>query len=148
MTFTVNGQGSGFTGPSFDGFRVLSGPNQSTNQSYSIVNGQVTRTYQVTYTYYLQALKAGKHEIAPATINIKGKKVRSNTLTINVVKSSQAISGSSGQASANNQVIGDDDVFIRAAIDKKKPYQGEQVIITYKIYTKIPISQLNIEKLS
>ena len=35
----------------------------------------------------------------------------------------------------------------KAYIDKTSPYVGEQVIVTYKIYTKIPVTQYGIDKL-
>ncbi len=148
LVYTVNGQGSGFSAPKFDGFRVLSGPNSSTNQSYSIVNGRVTQSYEVSYTYYLQATKPGEYKIPSAGIIVNGKKIQSNTLTINVIKSSQKATGGSASQSGNQQGINNDDVFIKAIIDKKNPFQGEQVIITYKIYTRLPISQISVEKLS
>ncbi|MBQ0015669.1 MAG: protein BatD [Bacteroidales bacterium] len=38
-------------------------------------------------------------------------------------------------------------LFARASISKNNLYQGEQAIITYKIYTQVPISQYQIDKL-
>ena len=43
--------------------------------------------------------------------------------------------------------IDDSKLFARATIDKSNPYQGEQLIVTYKIYTQIPINQYGIDKL-
>ncbi|MBE9480613.1 MAG: protein BatD, partial [Bacteroidetes bacterium] len=40
------------------------------------------------------------------------------------------------------------DVFLKATANKTNPFQGEQVIVTYKIYTKVPIAQISIDKLS
>lgn len=152
--FTVNRQVDGFTGPGFDGFRVLSGPNQSTNQSYQFINGKVSQSYQVTFTYYLQATKEGEFKVEPAKVVADGKTYPSNALQINVTKgsSSQAAQGQqqggARPAQRTQEGLGKDDIFIRASIDKSKPYQGEQVIITYKIYTTVPVSQINIGKLS
>ncbi len=61
--YTVNQQAERFEGPDFEGFNVLSGPNQSTNQSYQFVNGKVSQSYQLTFTYYLQAVKEGSFTI-------------------------------------------------------------------------------------
>ena len=58
---------------------------------------------------------------------------------------SKAIRGSSSRA---REGIGKNDIFIKASVDKSKPFQGEQVIITYKIYTIVPVSQINISKIS
>lgn len=152
--YTVNQQVDGFTGPDFEGFRVLSGPNQSTNQSYQFINGKVSQSYQVTFTYYLQALKEGEFSIEPAKVVSDGKTFQSNSLQIKVVKSSSSQAPQSQQQSSprqsqsNQEGLGKDDIFIRASIDKTNPYQGEQVIVTYKIYTTVPVSQINIGKLS
>jgi hypothetical protein len=153
--FTVNQQVDRFEGPDFEGFNVLSGPNQSTNQSYQFVNGKVSQSFQVTYTYYLQATKEGTFNVEPAKITAGGKVYQSNGLTIAVSQGSPAQTpagqGSQRQAQqpANQQGSPDKtDIFIKASVDKARPFQGEQVIITYKIYTMVPVSQINISKIS
>lgn len=151
--FTVNQQAERFEGPDFNGFNILSGPNQSTNQSYQFVNGKVSQSFQISYTYYLQATKEGSYNISPASVTWQGKKYQSNALAINVSGSSSPAPASQQQgnqrpAQAQQGSAGKNDVFIKASVDKQKPYQGEQVIITYKIYTTVPISQINISKIS
>ena len=150
LTYTLNKNGSDFRGPGLKGFAILSGPSQSTNRSYQIVNGAVTQSFQLTFTYFLQALEEGEYEIEPATITVDGKSIESNPLTIKVRKGNPPArqpQGSQNNVSSGEQ-ISEDDVFIKAIVDKRDPYQGEQVIITYKIYTTVPISQIDITKLS
>jgi hypothetical protein len=152
--FTVNQQVDRFEGPDFEGFNVLSGPNQSTNQSYQFVNGKVAQSFQVSYTYYLQATKEGTFVILPAKVVIGGKTHLSNGMTINVSQGTPAQTPSSqgaqrqAQPSSNQGSPDKTDIFIKASVDKAKPYQGEQVVITYKIYTTVPVSQINISKIS
>jgi hypothetical protein len=155
--YTVNKQVDRFEGPDFDGFNVLSGPNQSTNQSYQFVNGKVSQSFQVTYTYYLQAFKEGSFNIGPAKVASGGKTFQSNSLTINVSQSatsqssaSQSTSprGNQRPAQSSQESANKNDLFIKASVDKSNPYQGEQVIITYKIYTTVPVSQISISKIS
>lgn len=151
--YTVNQQVDKFEGPDFEGFNVLSGPNQSTNQSYQFVNGKVSQSYQLTFTYYLQAAKEGTFTIAPAKIIAGGKSFQSNSLNIIVGKSSSPQTpatqgGGQRQTQASQGTPGKNDIFIKASLDKSRPYQGEQIIITYKIYTTVPISQINISKIS
>ncbi len=155
LVYTVNAQGRDFQGPSLEGFRILSGPNPSTNQSYQIINGQVAQSFTMTYTYYLQATKEGSYIIPPATIDVNGKKYSSNTQKITVLKgnapttqSNQGNQGNQRSGNTSETGISSEDVFIKASIDNSNPYQGDQVIITYRIYTTIPISQINITKLS
>lgn len=152
--FTVNKQVDRFEGPAFEGFNVLSGPNQSTNQSYQFVNGKVSNSFEISYTYYLQAVKEGSFTILPAKIISDGKTHLSNSLTINVsqTSSSQAPAAQgnrqAAQSGQNQGSPGKNDLFIKASVDRANPFQGEQVIITYKIYTTVPVSQINISKIS
>ena len=154
--YAVNQQVDRFEGPDFEGFSILSGPNQSTNQSYQFINGKVSQSFQVSYTYYLQANKEGSFNIKPAKVIAGGKAYESNPLTINVSQSSPSQStpqqggqqGSQRSAQPRQESANKNDIFIKAAVDKPQPYQGEQVIITYKIYTTVPISQININKIS
>ena len=150
--YTVNQQVDRFEGPEFEGFNVLSGPNQSTNQSYQFVNGKVSQSYQLTFTYYLQATKEGNFNIGSAKVSAGGKTYQSNSLTIIVSQSSSAQSpapqGNQRAAQANQGNASKDDIFIKASVDRSKPFQGEQVILTYRIYTTVPISQINISKIS
>jgi hypothetical protein len=149
VTYTLNTRGSQYKGPSFEGFRILSGPMSSTNQSYQIINGKVEQSYQQTYTYYLRAADEGDFTIDPASIRVDGKEYNSNPLKINVTKGTTTSSGGSQQQQSDPQTgLSSDDVFIRASISKTSPYQGEQVMITYRIYTTVPISQISINKLS
>lgn len=152
LVYTVNQQVDRFEGPGFEGFSVLSGPNQSTSQSYQFINGKVSQSYQVTYTYYLQANKTGTLSIDPAKVINGGKTYESNSLTINVGQStspqSSSPQGNQRTAKPRPESANKNDIYIKASVDKPQPYQGEQVIITYKIYTTVPISQININKIS
>jgi len=153
LIYTVNQQVDRFEGPDFEGFSMLSGPNQSTSQSYQFINGKVSQSFQVTYTYYLQANKAGTYTIDPAKITTNGKSYQSNALTINVSQSSspQSPAPQANQRSGQQprqESANKNDIFIKATVDKPQPYQGEQVIITYKIFTTVPISQISIDKIS
>jgi hypothetical protein len=149
VTYTVNNQANNFKGPSFSDFRVLSGPNQSTNQSYQIINGKVAQSFEITFTYYLQAVSEGSFDIEPATVVVDNKQYNSNPLKITVSKTQAPANqpGSSPGTTGQTGAISKEDVFIRAFISKNSPYQGEELILTYRIYTKIPISQLNISKM-
>ena len=162
LTYAVNSQVTNFDGPELNGFRILSGPNQSSSQSYQIINGKVAQSFQFTFTYYLQAVREGSYQILPATVVAGGKKVQSNALQVTVVQGTvqstqhqpvqpaqgQPSQGSARQGSQQKEGIQSDDVYIKAFIDQSNPFQGEQVIITYKIYTTVPISQISISKLS
>jgi hypothetical protein len=150
IQFTVNAQGNSFRGPKFEDFKILSGPNTSSNSSFSNFNGRMTQSTSITYTYYLRAQKEGCFIISPAKIKVKGKEYQTNSLKINVGKKrtvQQNQTNSSSPANTQKETgIKKDDVYIKAIINNKNPYLGEQIIITYKIYTKVPIQNFNFEE--
>lgn len=159
VVFTLNANGERFSGPDFKGFDVLSGPNQSTNQSFQMINGNVSQSVTLQYTYIIRASVAGTFEIRPATAIYKGKEYRSNSLTVEVSSSGatqgtgrqQAQPGGQQQQNTGDQdnsgTIDAKDVYVRTIVSKTNPVVGEQVTVTYKIYTRVGVSNLNITTL-
>jgi hypothetical protein len=129
-----------FRQPTFAGFAVLSGPNQSS--SIQIINGQLSAT--LTYSYILKAISPGKYVIGKASLFYRGKRYETEPLKINVVKyNTQA---RTGQARTQDDQIREN-VFIRAIPSKSNVYKDEQIIVTYKLYTRLNISSPQISKL-
>ena len=158
VVFSANADGRNFTAPSFEGFTVVGGPFTSTSSSIQMVNGSVTRTTTNSYTFALQAYKEGTFRVGSASLNVKGTKITSEPFDIKVVPddgSHAAPSGggaSSGQSQAqqntNDPQVSGKDLFLRVVPSKKSAYVGEQVVLTYKLYTKVPVSSLSVVKAS
>ena len=149
VSFTFAGQNvnglSNFKAPDFKGFMVLSGPNQSTSMQF--INGAVSGS--ATYTYYVQARSMGKLTIGSASIEYNGKTFTTQPLAIMVTKGApqQAAKPQGNNSSISTQEIGDN-LFILATSDKKTAYLGEQVTVTYKLYTRVDIAaQMQLAKL-
>lgn len=163
VRFEVNAKASDFRGPSFKGFSVLSGPNTSTQSSVSIVNGQMSKSFTQGFTYILLADVEGSFSVGGASCTVDGKKVSCPGFTIKVEKGSgqsqqssrqQAYGGGgysqqrqSASQPASSGNIDSKQLFARASLSKSNPYQGEQVILTYKIYTQVSLQQYQIDKL-
>ncbi|MEG8946881.1 BatD family protein [Rosettibacter firmus] len=141
--FTFNGNDinglSNFKPPAFQGFRVLSGPNQST--SMQIINNKVSAS--LTFSYILQPTGTGEFTIGSASINYNGRTYRTNPIKITVVK------GTPQQKKESNGITDDlsKNVFIVAEASKTRAYIGEQITVTYKLYTKLNIASPQITKL-
>jgi uncharacterized membrane protein len=151
VVYEINGDGSNFIGPNFGALQVLSGPNTSTSSSVQYINGKMQQSYSKTFSYIVQAAGVGDVFISPAKITLNGKVISSNTLNITVVKQApgqQGSQGSQNQEKREDGVIQDDDVYIRASVSKTNPYLGEEVIVTYRIYTKVGVSSLQMKKAS
>ncbi len=157
LIYSLNAQGSNFRGPNIQGIDMLSGPNTSTSSSIRMVNGSTSMSIAYTFTYLLQATREGTFNIPAATVTANGKQVISNTLSIKVVKNPNASAAQNqgnvnlnhGSGSAVGAVTGtSNDVYVKAFASNTSPLQGEGIVITYKIFTKVPIAQINISKLS
>lgn len=147
LIYSINGQASGFRAPVIKDFSVIAGPSQSTSTSMQIINNQVSRSVEYSFTYILQATSEGTFTIPPASVNVDGKSYQSNPVTIRVAKGSAPASpGAQQQAQPQGGEITAKDLFVRASVNKSNPYQGEQVIITYKIYTRIPVAEYSITR--
>jgi hypothetical protein len=153
LTYTADSHDvSGFRiGDIPDAFDVLTGPHTSTSSSFQMINGKTTRSSSVTYTYILSATKDGTFTIPAATIAIDGNNVSSNTLKITVNGQAQA-GGSGSQGGRQRQqvdgmrdagtAISGSDLFIRVSANKKRVVEQEPVLLTYKVYTLVDLTQL------
>ena len=86
VQYSINTTGENFKSPNFNGLQVLSGPNPSTQSSYTFVNGKSQSNSSTTYSFYLKAIKEGAYNITPATITANRQTVSSKSLIINVLK--------------------------------------------------------------
>jgi hypothetical protein len=150
VAFQVNARPTHFNPPAFTGFRVLSGPNQSTSTSMQMINGRTTQSTTITYTYIVEAVSEGNYTIPAAQVTVDGNTFSSNPVTINVGGATTPPPGQTTPAPGTQQPqerASAQDLFIRATTSKTNPYQGEQVIITYNIYTRVSVQQYSTEKI-
>ena len=151
LSYTINSQKvRDFRAPSVQGFEVLMGPSRSTQSSTQIINGNVTSTSTITFTYILMAGKEGTYKIPGATIVADGNNYTSNSVEIKVLppdqSSSNAGSGSSARSSrnqANSGKITDKELFMTATASKTNVYEQEAILLTYKVYTQVNLTALN-----
>ena len=154
LTYTVNTQDvSDFRAGNIpDAFEVLIGPNRSMQSSYQIINGHTSSSSSITYTYIVVASKNGTFTIPPAHVVVDGKNIASNSLTIKVSGTSQSQSGGSSsqrRQSSNEPELRDagshisgSDLFIKVSANKKRVYEQEPILLTYKVYTLVSLTQL------
>lgn len=147
ISFTFSGQEvnslRNFNPPDFASFLTLSGPNQST--SMQIINGVVSASR--TYSFILQPRSIGTFTIGSASIELGGQKFTTEPVRIEVMQGSAEPKKKENDASISNEEIAQN-LFIRATADKNRAYLGEQVTVTYKLYTRLNIaSQMSISKL-
>ena len=152
LTYTVNSQDvKDFLAPQAKGFDVLMGPSRSQQSSTQIINGKVSSSRSITYTYILMAVSEGTFNIPAASIEVDGEKIFSNPLTIKVLPkdkeqgNSNQSQGNGGISSRNQKTSGritDKDLFILATASKTKVHEQEAILVTYKAYTTVDLRQL------
>ena len=139
-----------FRAPSIKGFDVLMGPSRSQQSNTQIVNGNVTSTSSITFTYILMANNAGEYTIPGASIVADGDQMVSNSVRIKVLPQDQGSSNSSSSSSTHSSSgtgVSNQDLFITASASKTNVYEQEAFVLTYKIYTRESNLQLNNAKL-
>ena len=147
LSFTFSGENlnglKDLISPDLGNFIVLSGPNSST--SFQFINGVSSATE--TFTYYLKPKSVGTITIGSASIEYNGKTYKSDPVSIEIVKGSVSPDKKRNEEPSVDSEIAEN-LFVRAFADKRKVYQGEQVTITYKLYTRLNIaSQMSVSKL-
>ena len=130
-------------------FDVLMGPSTSTQSSYQLVNGHMSSSSSVTYTYILMAKKNGSFTIPVAQAQVGGKTIQSNELHIKVSGQAQSSQGGSRQSSPGEEIrsagsaISGSDLFIKVSASKHRVREQEPILLTYKVYTLVGLTQLN-----
>ena len=133
---------------STDEVEVIAGPYASKVSSFSMVNGHTTSSSSITYTYTLYANKAGIFTVPAAHAKIHGKTIASHSTKITI----------SGQARSNNNNahnnpntsaiheqgsrISGNELFIKVSANKRKVHEQEPILLTYKVYTTLELTQL------
>lgn len=145
--FTFEGEDvnklNNFKPPEFNDFRILSGPNRST--SMQIVNGKMSTS--LTYSYYLHPKAIGEVTVGSASVDYERKTYTTEAITIKVVKGKQQNKAQQNNESGISEEELKENLFIRAIPDKSNVYKGEQINVTYKLYTRLNISSPQISKL-
>jgi BatD DUF11 like domain len=132
VKFTLkNGSGTRFSPPSFADFAVVGGPNRM--NSMTMVNG--VSSSSETISYVLQGKKQGQFTLNAASISVKGQTYTSAPLTIEVIKGKR-------QTFADSPSNGKDEVILRAELSQKEAYIGQQIVLDYKIYTRVDLSDM------
>lgn len=122
----------------FSDFYIVGGPSQSRNFSY--YNGEISSS--ATYTWVLEPKKNGSFKIEPATLIYRGKTYYSESIIINVSASGARKNPKTARA-LNQTGRNKESTYLVASIDKDKIYKGEQVTVTYRIYTRVRLVNFN-----
>ncbi len=134
VDFEMNKDGDNFTPPSFSGFTVVGGPNQSISNSW--INGK--RSYAKTFSYFLQPTKRGRFTIKQAIIEIDGQTYKTLPVTVEVT-------GAVDKPKDGNDTdfVASENLHLVAEVSKASPYLNEAITVVYKLYVSPRISVSN-----
>tara|TARA_A200000113_G_scaffold122856_2_gene110437 strand:+ start:2760 stop:4511 length:1752 start_codon:yes stop_codon:yes gene_type:complete len=135
VDFKMNKDGDNFSPPSFNGFRVVGGPNQSVSNSW--ING--VRTFSKTYSYFLTPEKKGNYTIGQASIEIDGDIYKTLPVKVQVT---EAVESSLSPGSPSSVV--DDDIELSIEISKSNPYLNEPISVEFKLLFNPKINVTNL----
>lgn len=135
-----------------DGLEVIAGPYTSSQSSYQMINGHTSSSSSVTITYTLYAAKNGSFTIGASHAVVGGKRLSSRPVRIQVSGHAQRTNGAPnmhGQDSYDQphmrsagSAISGSDLFIKVSASKKRVHEQEPILLTYKVYTQVELTQL------
>ena len=108
--------------PLLKNFSVVSGPSQQTSMSW--INGKMQTSRSLTWT--LVPINTGTLIIPSLSVSVGTKSFRTKIIRMMVTRGKQS-------TAAN-------DLFLTAEVDKLEVYPGEQITVTYKLFTRVNLS--------
>jgi len=132
---------------------VIAGPYTSSQSSYQMMNGHTSSSSSITYTYTLYATKNGTYTISPAKAVVHGKTITSPALKISVVGTAKPTASGAPKlhdydndddaVRAAGSKISGNDLFIKVSASKRRVREQEPVLLSYKVYSLVELTQLN-----
>jgi len=136
---------------------LIMGRTSSTSSNISIINGKITSSRTIQYIHRLRPRNTGQLTIDAATINHNGRIYRTSPIRIDVSDSAPEPSANptmnpsglppGSVPSTPDEAIMGDDLFLRSHVSGRQAYIGEQVTITYKLYTRVGLSNVQYDQL-
>lgn len=135
-----------------DALEVIAGPYTSSQSSYQMINGHTSSSSSVTITYTLYAAKGGACTIGASHAIVNGKKITSHPIKVNVSGHARNTNGAPAMHGSSNDdeprmrqsgsSISGSDLFIKVSANKKTVHEQEPILLTYKVYTQVELTQL------
>ncbi len=158
MQLTVTVEGTNIGGvprpelPELPDFTQL-GTNSSQSTNFSFINGRMTHQQTISFIYYLAPKKVGALTIGPCKLDFKGSVYQTEPIAVTVTKESQAPPPQQPRATnpfgmpAQPRARGATASYVHllASADRTSVYQGEQVTVTFNLYTRAQLGNLGIK---
>ncbi len=127
LSVSIGGGEGSVDASSIRDFQVI---DAGTSTSMQIVNGGISR--QVVHTYNLVPLKEGRLTVPPLKVSSGGKTYTTDPIAIRVGDKQQQ-----GETTP--------DVFVEADVSVPQPYEGQQILYTFRISTAVPFTNVKFQ---
>lgn len=125
-------QADRFTPPkTFSGFQLAMGPTEMRSSGFR--NGQSYRFQS--WSYVLRSTRPGKYSLPAAAVQVQGRTLRCDPLTITVVQ---------GRPSGGAAPASDEPVFLQAELSPTEAYAGQQAIYRVVLYARQDVSDASL----
>ena len=135
-----------------NGLELIAGPYTSQQSSYRMVNGHTSSSSSITFTYTLYAAKDGSYTIPAAHARISGRMAASRPVRVVVSGHARSNGGApsmhgnddegQGRMEAAGSRITNNELFIKVSANKRRVHEQEPVLLTYKVYSLVDLTQL------
>ena len=160
LTVEISGENAKHVGkpklPEINNFSIL-GSSSSSSSAVTIINGRMKSNITKSYEFSLQPQKTGKYIIPPISVKYKHKTFTTEPITITVVSGStepappvpnrlrNRYSQPNNTSSSDSDKLSDN-IFLTAELDKQNVYEGEPITVTFKLYSRYDIYNLDFDK--
>lgn len=150
LTINISGAKANFINdpqvPDLGDFAVYMG-SSGTNQNIQMTGGTVSITKS--HSYIFRAVTLGKFTIPPVLVKYKGKDYKSSPIQVEIVKVAQQQKTRQAPSTQNqtSNAVTKENLFLKAEVSKRNIYVNEPLVISFKIYTKVSVTQYGITKL-
>lgn len=109
---------------------VVGKNNQGVSLRTIYADGKLTSTREITIAYDLVSSKAGMAALRDIQVQIGNKTLRHPSINLTVLKEAEQLA----------------EVFVMADVPSKRLFLGEGVVVRYYLYSKVPVSNLDIKR--
>ncbi|UCE05840.1 MAG: protein BatD [bacterium] len=152
LTVDISGEKANNAGdpqmPDVSDFATYMG-SSGTSSNIQIINGRMSVSKSISFTY--TAMTLGKFTIPPAVLKFGNKEYRSQPIQIEIVKAPQQPQAQQRRTprtpsdQPQDQTI-ENNLFLKVSANKRRVYVNEPVVLSYKIYTRVSVTQYGINK--
>jgi uncharacterized FlaG/YvyC family protein len=126
-------------------FKIIN-ESSSSQTSISIINGKTTRSKTITFTYVLEPHAMGTFTIGPVVLTYDKKKYKTQQIDVAVVEGRvKEIQTGPGGVPVDLEALRED-MFIKVTPSKTEVFKGEQVFLTYKLYSRLDIDSVSLKQ--